>query len=103
MSDPGSIQPDPVVTLAARLAEVLDSASFREGLTHAEAAALCGVSRSKWAEMYSRGQTPLPIELGDGKCLRFLRSELLAWMRSGAISRSRWLQVREQAMRRLAG
>lgn len=102
MTDVGT-QPDPAVMLAERLIEALDSAVIREGLSHAEAAALCGVSKSKWAEMYSKGQTPLPIELGDGKCLRFLRSELLAWLRAGAISRARWMQIREQAMRRAAG
>jgi predicted DNA-binding transcriptional regulator AlpA len=86
--------------LLSRLAEVLGPADgvAPEALDAGLAARLCGVSRSKWHAMNAEGLAPSPVELGD-RCPRWLRSELLAWLRSGAPPRLRWLALRDSAMR----
>jgi predicted DNA-binding transcriptional regulator AlpA len=70
-----------------------------EALDASQAARLCGVSVSKFRAMSDRGLCPAPVELGD-RCPRWNRSELLAWLRSGAPPRSRWREMRETAIRR---
>ncbi len=73
-----------------------------EALTADQAAVLCGVSRSKWYDLDAAGQCPAPVEIGDsGGCRRWLRSELLAWLRAGAPSRVKWLAIREAVARRV--
>jgi predicted DNA-binding transcriptional regulator AlpA len=98
--------PEPVTNedlapLLARLSEALESLGgvAPEGLTAGRAATFVGVSVSKWHAMNSAGGCPSPIELGD-RCPRWLRSELMAWLRRGAPSRVTWLQIREAAMKR---
>jgi predicted DNA-binding transcriptional regulator AlpA len=73
-----------------------------EGLNAQAAATLAGVSRSKWHGLVSRGLAPQPVNLDVDGCRRWLRSELVAWLRSGAPARSKWRLMREVAMRRIA-
>lgn len=68
-----------------------------EALTAEQAAALCGVGRSKWWEMNSAGLTPAAIRLGDAdhrRGTRWLRSELMEWLTAGAPPRDRWESVK---------
>jgi predicted DNA-binding transcriptional regulator AlpA len=86
--------------LIAALTEALRaSAVAPEGLDAAEAATLCGISRAAFYGLNRRGLVPAPVQIGDGP-RRWLRSELLAWLRQGCPSRRMWAQIREQAMRR---
>jgi hypothetical protein len=71
-----------------------------EGLDPSAAADFIGVHVSKLHDLNSRGLMPAPANLGDGRCPRFVRSELLAWLIAGAPSRLRWQSMRELAMRR---
>ena len=86
------------------LAQIRDqlAAGFSEGLDAGAAAAMLGVSRSKFFAMSSSGQIPQPIELGTGRCPRWSRSELLAWFRAGAPPRVRWEHMRASALRGIA-
>jgi len=72
-----------------------------EGLAAEDAAHLIGVSRSKWHSLVSSGLAPEPVQLGCGNCPRWLRSELLSWLRSGAPARSTWRVIKDQSMRRM--
>lgn len=72
-----------------------------EGLDPASAAALLGVSVRKLHEMNSAGQIPAPVELGD-RCPRWLKSELVLWLRHGAPNRAKWVLMRDTLMRRVA-
>ena len=65
-----------------------------EGLDAAAAAALVGISRSKWHDLDARGLCPAAVQIGVGRCPRWLRSELIGWLRAGAPARSRWLVIR---------
>ena len=83
-----------------QIAERLSPEVQAEGLNAEEAAAYCGVSRSKWYDLDAAGQCPAPVELGDSGCRRWVRSELAAWLRSGAPPRVRWNAMRHAAMQR---
>ena len=90
-----------VIALLARIAAAVEGASVvPEGLNAEDAGRLCGVSRAKFLEMDGKGQTPRRVELGDGRCPRWLRSELVAWLRRGAPSRALWTQIRQVELRR---
>ena len=103
---PAPLTPELAGLLARALGEV--AASLRDGsdvapeaLTPEQAAKLCGVSISKWHQMAATSQTPSPIQLGDsGRCPRYLRGELLAWLKAGAPSRSRWELIRPPELKR---
>jgi predicted DNA-binding transcriptional regulator AlpA len=71
-----------------------------EGLDAAAAARLIGISVSKFRAMDAAGEVPAPVQIGTGRCPRWLRSELLAWLRAGAPSRLRWAQMREVLLKR---
>lgn len=87
----------------ARLAEALLPADqvVPEALDASQAAKLCGVGRTKWHDLNTRGLCPSPVELGD-RCPRWLRSELLAWLRAGAPPRIRWHNMRDACLRKYA-
>src|SRR5579862_24729 len=70
-----------------------------EGLAAADAAAYCGVSLSMWRGLDARGLCPLPARIGDGKCPRWSRTELRAWLIAGAPPRDRWVVMRESRIR----
>jgi predicted DNA-binding transcriptional regulator AlpA len=89
---------DDVIALLARIAAAAEAPAV-EGLDAADAARFCGVSRSKWLAMSNAGHCPAPVELGD-RCPRWLRSELNAWLRAGAPTRTTWKQIRESSLRR---
>jgi predicted DNA-binding transcriptional regulator AlpA len=72
-----------------------------EGLDGGDAATFLGISTSKLYELDSRGLCPEPVTLGDGtRCRRWVRSELLAWLKAGAPSRSRWAILKHQQTRK---
>ncbi|HRK30348.1 MAG TPA: hypothetical protein PLD59_04655 [Tepidisphaeraceae bacterium] len=87
-----------VTALLARLVELAE-AGQAEGLDAASAARLIGVSRSKFLAMDSAGHVPSRVELGDGRCPRWSRGELVAWLRAGAPTRVTWQQRRDLVMK----
>lgn len=107
MPDPAapSTAPDPVALLVAALLKVAELAEgggiVPEGLTAPESARLTGVPVSKWHALNAAGHCPAPVEIGDGPCPRWLRSELLAWMRHGCPVRAMWRHMRDAAPRRV--
>lgn len=82
--------------LAKLTVSVPSDAPQPEGLAGPSAAAFCGVSDSQWHDLNSRGLVPAPVLIGDGRCRRWLRSELLAWLRAGAPARARWELTKNQ-------
>lgn len=87
--------------VSALLAEVESlRAPAPEGLSPQAAATLIGVSPAKLHDMNARGLMPAPVELGTGRCPRYLRSELFAWLRAGAPPRAKWHGMRDAALRR---
>lgn len=58
------------------------------GLAASDAAQLIGVSLSHFYQLHKTGRLPLPIRLG--RSVRWIRSELVEWLETGAPSRSRW-------------
>jgi predicted DNA-binding transcriptional regulator AlpA len=92
---------DDLAALLTRVVAAVEAAPV-EGLDARAAAAFCGVSESKWRDMDTRGHCPTPAQLGDGRCPRWSRSELLAWFRAGCPSRASWRLVRDQLLRRTA-
>ena len=93
-----------LAAVLSRVAEAVPRAEPpAEGLDAKAAAALLGISVSKLHGMNAAGQLPAAVELGDGRCPRWLRSELLAWFRSGAPARSKWALMRDQYYRRAVG
>ncbi|MCH7596398.1 MAG: helix-turn-helix domain-containing protein [Planctomycetes bacterium] len=67
--------------------ELNSSATEREALPARDAAELCGVSVRHWWSLHAQGRTPASIQLGRSR--RWLRSELLAWLRAGCPPRDR--------------
>lgn len=102
MPDPAPIPAPDLVSTLARIADALAAQGgiVPEGLSPAEAARFIGVSPSKLHELNSRGLMPAPAELGDGKCPRFSRSILSAWLKAGAPSRIQWLAMKDSVMRK---
>lgn len=116
ISDPGRAAP--AATTAPALADVLarldaiagiltnllnaGSGIRPEAVDAAQAAVIAGVSISKWRQMDADGLCPSPIQLGTGRCPRWLYGEILCWLKAGAPSRARWSAMREAAMRRCA-
>jgi predicted DNA-binding transcriptional regulator AlpA len=86
-----------VVALLREIREQLAAAQV-EALDATEAGRLCGVSNSKWRALSDRGMCPAPAELGD-RCPRWMRSELLAWLRASCPSRVRWEQMKGARMK----
>ena len=70
-----------------------------EALDAQEAAVLCGISVSKWRQMDADGQCPAPIDMGTGRCPRWLRAELMDWLWRGAPPRVRWSAMRDASRR----
>ncbi len=93
-----------LVEVLERVAHALESSTgiVPEGLNPSDAAKLIGVSVSKIHQLDKDGLIPSAVEVGCGRCPRFLRTELLAWMRSGCPSRIQWRAMREAAIRKIA-
>ncbi len=92
----------PLMELLARIARAVEShADDGEGLDAARAARLIGVSRSLFYDYDRRGLVPAAVTLGTGEKKVWLKSELLAWLSSGAPTRSMWAQQRTAALRRV--
>lgn len=63
-------------------------------LDHNATAALCGISPSHLFALIRRGAFgPSPIYMG--RCKRYLRDEVLAWLAAGAPARGKWLAMRQ--------
>ncbi len=71
-----------------------------EALDASQASVVCGVSRSKWLALVSAGQAPSAVELGVGRCPRWLKSELMAWLKCGAPTMRTWASMRVSEMRK---
>src|SRR5262245_41897563 len=104
---PGESPPIPVeqmqalgLALVAMAESLREGSVMPEGLAPADAARFLGISRTKLHEMNTRGLVPEPVDVGG--CPRFSRSELRAWLLAGTPTRSRWMQMREVALRRVA-
>lgn len=97
---PAAIPADPITQALAILSDIREAldATRAEALDAAGAATLCGVSRSKWYGMDTRGLVPASVTIGEVP--RWLRAELLAWLRAGAPVRARWQLMRHAEMRR---
>ena len=76
-----------ILELLKRIADALD-AQQAEALDAAQAAALCNVSRAKWYGLDASGRIPEGVTIGNQR--RWLRDELIAWLRAGAPARSTW-------------
>jgi predicted DNA-binding transcriptional regulator AlpA len=95
--------PDPLarlIELVERIAVAVETTA-PEGLAPRDAAALVGVSVSKWHYLNAHGLCPQPAELGEGRLPRWSRGELVAWLRAGAPARARWATMRENSLRKL--
>jgi predicted DNA-binding transcriptional regulator AlpA len=85
--------------LVNALADALKRATLPEALTADDAATVYGISRALFYSYDKRGLVPQSVQIGDGP-RRWLRSECLAHLASGAPSRRQWQLMRTQAMRR---
>ena len=91
--------------LAAAIAQQMADATLPlpATLTRQQAAAYLNVSLSQFGAMETGGSLgPVPLELGGPRCIRYLKSELTAWLDAGAPSRPTWQQIRRTALRRSA-
>jgi predicted DNA-binding transcriptional regulator AlpA len=66
------------------------SATAPEGLDAKALAAFLSVGVSTVYELDGKGLIPSPVTLGDGRCRRWIRSEIVAWLQAGAPGRARW-------------
>lgn len=98
MPEPGA---SPIDRLTAAL-DRLAAAGDVEGLSPPDAAAYLGVSTAKLHDLDARGLLPSPAQLGDGRCPRWSRSELRAWLIAGAPPRLKWRVMRDAALRKTA-
>lgn len=90
-----------VTTLLERIAVAVEQSNVvAEGLNAEDAATLIGVSRSKFLELDTQGLVPGRVEIGDGRCPRWLRTELSNWLAAGAPCRRTWNEMREPRRRR---
>jgi predicted DNA-binding transcriptional regulator AlpA len=88
---------DKIIVILSERREV----SQAEGLSAREAAAFCGVSVAKWHGLNADALIPAPAELGTGRCPRWVRTELRAWLLAGTPPRRTWNDQRQTAMRRV--
>src|SRR5262245_22574590 len=88
------------VAVAALAAALPAPAEDVEGLAAADAAKFLGVSASQFYDLDARGFLPEPALLGDRRCRRWCRRELLAWLLAGAPPRTRWSMMRDSVMRK---
>jgi len=65
-----------------------------EAIGAANAAALCGISKPSWDRMNAAGKTPQPVWLLGS--VRWMRSEILAWLTAGAPDRVRWEAMKKR-------
>jgi len=101
-------QPDgtgePLAAVIASLSDAvqkLADAHATEALDATDAARLLGVSRAAFYQLDNCGQIPSGITIGTGSIRRWLRSELLAWLKCGAPSRAQWQHQRTMAFRKV--
>ena len=62
-------------------------------LRDADAAALCGLSRSGFRKAHAAGRVPLPVRIG--RACRWRRDELTAWIAAGCPTRDRWAAAKK--------
>ncbi len=60
----------------------------------AEAARFIGVSPSHFYALQKTGRLPLPVRLG--RCVRWRRAELTAWLDAGCPALERWTVIRAE-------
>ncbi|HMO84346.1 MAG TPA: helix-turn-helix domain-containing protein [Lacipirellulaceae bacterium] len=60
----------------------------------AEAARLCGVSRTSWYGLQAAGRLPRPVRLGRRVVWRV--EELKAWLAAGCPPLAKWQHMREK-------
>lgn len=59
-------------------------------LTAREAWELCKLSKPTWYRYKATGRLPRPVKVGGGRCYRWWRAELLAWLKSGCPVLEKW-------------
>jgi len=67
-------------------------------LADSEAAGLAGVSRATWHRLRAAGKLPPPVKLG--RCVRWSRTELVAWIGAGCPPAVQWSEIQSQTRRR---
>lgn len=90
---------DPFAFAAAAIAEAAAIVAA-EALTREQAAAVCGLSPSKFDALVRDALAPEPVMLGLGRCPRWHKRTLAAWLRAGAPSRKLWKQIERAELRR---
>ena len=58
-------------------------------LTADECAAVLGISRSTWYQMFQGGKTPIGVKLN--RCRRWSSEELKKWVAAGCPPRRKWI------------
>jgi predicted DNA-binding transcriptional regulator AlpA len=61
-----------------------------EALDAKSLAALLSIGVSTVYQLDSTGMLPAGVLLGDRRCKRWIRGEIVAWLQAGAPSRARW-------------
>lgn len=84
--------------VASILAAMPAQAEQVEGLDGPAAAKFLGIGLSTLHDLNARGLMPESVTLGDKRCRRWMRSELIEWMRAGCPSRLRWELMRKRAV-----
>jgi predicted DNA-binding transcriptional regulator AlpA len=62
--------------------------SLSEAISAKDAATLCSIGLASWHRLNAAKLIPRPVRLASS--VRWLRSELLAWLQAGAPDRARW-------------
>lgn len=57
-------------------------------------AGFLGIPRSVLAQLVYTDRTPLPVNLGLGKCFRWSVLELAEWVEAGCPRRCKWIEMR---------
>ena len=66
-----------------------------------EAAHLAGVSRATWWRLHAAAKTPATVKLG--RCRRWNRAEIVAWIEAGCPPRQLWEAAYAQRKRAAQG
>lgn len=101
---PPTPPPTTNVALSARaitdLAGVIQLLVVPQGMDAAATGDFLGISTSAVHDLNSRGLLPAPVLIGDGRCHRWIRAELLDWLVAGAPTRDKWNMIKQANARR---
>lgn len=71
-----------------------------EGIDIRAVAGLLSIGLTTAKEWNEGGKLPAPV-IRRGRVVRWARSEIVAWLQSGAPSRAMWNQIRDAKLRQL--